>query len=203
MDAGGLAMTGAMPADLPALFKDFGLDYHFEHLSLAIEMFGPLKGKRVLEIGGCLPREIVIDRLEAGEWIGTDLPGYWDESGDDNPSRRIGMNRKPLQGFNPGAVDHVCLEGDVLELDSSLDGRFDLVFSVSAFEHIADIPATLSVASRALKEGGGLFATALPIWPSEKGHHLPPISDGGKEVSFSMLQVPPWPHLTLRPNELS
>lgn len=189
--------------DLEQTFRSFGLSYHYDHLTTAIKHFGPLEDKRVFEIGGCLPREIVCERLGARSWIGLDKSDYWTESGDDNPSRLSQATSIPLAGFSLEDADYACLEGDVLDLPPTFMGQFDLVFSTSAFEHVSDIRRTVQTASRLLKSGGGLFAVAMPIWPSSRGHHLPPIPYQDEVFSFTNPPIPDWAHLYMEPAEMA
>lgn len=189
--------------DLLQLFLRYGLDYHYLHLNDAIDACGPITDKRVFEIGGCLPREIVIGHFHAASWIGIDLPDYWRESGDLNPSSNVKVTRKPLNEAKwPEAEDHYCLQGDVVNLPPSFDGQFDLVFSTSAFEHISDIAAAMSAAARILKPGGRFFAIAFCLWLSSKGHHLPPLYHQGKPFPLEDGILLPWMHLYMTPEEM-
>ncbi|MBF0168065.1 MAG: methyltransferase domain-containing protein [Alphaproteobacteria bacterium] len=186
-----------------ALFRGFGLDYHYLHFMEAIASCGSIEGKRVFEIGGCLPREIVIDHYKAAKWIGIDLPEYWKESGDQNPSARVQNNRMPLRDYSSIAeIDHLCLEGDVSRLPPSFNAQFDFVFSTSALEHVSDIRGTLSSAARILKSGGKFYAVAMQLWLSSTGHHLPTILKDGKPFELEAPLIPPWAHLYLSPEEL-
>lgn len=185
------------------LFRSFGLDYHCLHLKEAIARCGSFEGKRVFEIGGCLPREIVIDHYKAAQWIGIDLPDYWKESGDPNPSARVRVKRMPLRDFSTIAeIDHLCLEGDIARLPPSYDSQFDFVFSTSALEHVSDIRRTLSSAARILRSGGKFFAVAMRLWLSSTGHHLPTILKDGKPFELEEPPIPPWAHLYMSPEEL-
>jgi SAM-dependent methyltransferase len=113
------------------------------------------------------------------------------------------MERKPLRGSTwQEETDHLCLLGDVTRLPASFGGRFDLVFSTSAFEHICDLPAAMSVAARALKSGGHFFAVAMRLWLSSTGHHLPPVYHDGKRVDVGSDILLPWMHLYLTPEEM-
>ncbi|MBF0166565.1 MAG: methyltransferase domain-containing protein [Alphaproteobacteria bacterium] len=183
-------------------FQAFGLSYHYDHLTTAISHCGPLTGKRVFEIGGCLPREIVCDELGASMWLGIDHSDYWEISGDDNPSNRIGVPRAPLDGFYFGDAEHICLDGDILNLPASFMQAFDFVFSTSALEHVADLKGTLQIAANLLKRGGSFFAVAMPIWPSSRGHHLPPITCDNESFSFLNPPFPDWAHLTMDAEEM-
>jgi ubiquinone/menaquinone biosynthesis C-methylase UbiE len=68
------------------------------------------------------------------------------------------------------------------------DGSFDLVVSMSTFEHIADVPKALAEIHRVLRPGGAVLLSFEPLWTCAYGHHLHhfgPVSH----------MVPDWAHL--------
>jgi SAM-dependent methyltransferase len=67
-------------------------------------------------------------------------------------------------------------------------GTFDLILSLSTFEHFFNCPQVLREMYRVLKPGGIVLINFQPIWTSSCGHHLHhiPVMD---EV------IPPWAHL--------
>ena len=84
-----------------------------------------------------------------------------------------------------------------------MEGIFDIVFSIAAFEHILRMPAALDRIFAALKPGGKVFTMFSPIWSAHDGHHLPKMVDGeGRTFGFSKSPVPPWGHLLMRPSAL-
>jgi hypothetical protein len=66
---------------VPALQARFGLGYHLPYLIQGQEIVG-LSGMRVLEVGGSLPRELVIDTLGATQWVALEALRYWEELGE-------------------------------------------------------------------------------------------------------------------------
>lgn len=68
------------------------------------------------------------------------------------------------------------------------DDTFDLIVSMSTFEHIADVPMALSEISRVLRPGGTVLLSFEPLWTCAYGHHLHQYSE------LSAL-VPSWAHL--------
>jgi SAM-dependent methyltransferase len=57
------------------------------------------------------------------------------------------------------------------------DGLFDFVFSLNAFEHIADPRQALQDVSRVLKPGGQVFLLFMPLYFADGGHHLTHLTD--------------------------
>ena len=99
--------------------------------------------------------------------------------------------------------DHQVFGGRAEEMPAAFRERFDVAFSVAAFEHMDRLPLTLDAAYDALVPGGCLFSLFSPIWSAHDGHHLPNIRDrSGREFSFASSPIPPWGHLLARPLEL-
>jgi SAM-dependent methyltransferase len=68
------------------------------------------------------------------------------------------------------------------------DGSFDLVLSMSTFEHIAHVPKALAEIHRVLRVGGSALVSFEPLWTCPYGHHLHHFG------AISDL-VPGWAHL--------
>lgn len=184
----------------------FGLSYHLDYLQLAEDAIG-LRGKRVLEVGGGLPKELVIDIFGAAQWIGIEEAGYWQEKQAGEASD-VAQNQTaadlPIRQATPDALGtHAVLGGSVENLPDALAGHFDVVFSIAAFEHINRFPEALDRMHAALRQGGKLFSRFAPIWSSHHGHHIPVITDqSGKRFTFSQSPIPPWGHILMREGQL-
>jgi SAM-dependent methyltransferase len=87
----------------------------------------------------------------------------------------------------------MLLKGDAASLPISSD-TFDLVLSISTFEHVLDVDAVLSEIGRVLRVGGQALLTFEPIWSGAHGHHLHHFGECAKVV-------PPWSHLTHTPEQ--
>lgn len=177
------------------------LSYHLQHLEAAVQLLGGLEGCRVLEIGGSLPDSVTLNRFGARQWLCVDLPDYWHEVD--------GNSDDGTRPYN-GPVQHAVSDrpwslwgGSVLDLPALFDGYFDVAFSTSAFEHIADVPGALGTVQRALKPEGRFFLAAMAIWPSPFGHHLPPIAWNGIEFNYSNPPFPPWSHLLMERQDMA
>ncbi len=65
----------------PHLLKEkYGLTYHVPYALEAEKRIG-LRGKRVLEVGGTLPRDLVLGELGVAQWVGIEYLGYYDDIG--------------------------------------------------------------------------------------------------------------------------
>ena len=187
----------------------YGLaDYHISFADIAQHKVG-LRGKRVLEVGGSLPKEFVLNELNTDQWISIEKMNYWQELPNDTGKvQGTPPKEAPITVFS--GIKHYdelgcyrVLSGGAEEIPISFYGNFDVVFSIAAFEHITMFPLGLDRMFNVLKPGGFLFSMWSPIWSAHDGHHLPPIVDKlGKEMSFGKSPIPPWGHLLMRPNEL-
>jgi SAM-dependent methyltransferase len=141
-------------------------------------------------------------------WLAIEELAYWHEieaSGGVHGTPPVGGVARRLVDAGPRDLDagYGVFAGRVEELPAALHGRFDVAFSIAAFEHIDRLALTLDGAAAALRPGGRLFALFSPIWSAHDGHHLPKIRDrSGREFDFSNSPVPPWGHLLLRPPEM-
>lgn len=179
------------------------LSYQIHHLA-EFKSRIDLSGKSVLEIGGCLPRAIALETTGAASWIGTDLPEYWKESQDHNPSQNYGATTFPIEMMGAfRSSDYALALGDILDIPEGIE-PFDAAFSTCAFEHMQGLSARLSKLKSALKPGGLLLAVAMPIWSSPHGSHMLPIQDeDGSVWNPEQFKLPDWHQLLLNEREMS
>ncbi|CAG0964202.1 hypothetical protein RHDC4_00882 [Rhodocyclaceae bacterium] len=190
-------------AEVAAMQAKYGLSYHVNYAMHAQQMVG-LEGKRVLEVGGSLPREFALQDLGASRWIALEHREYWDEVlSTGNVTGTPPEMDAAGKGGAARADDYQVQFGSIEKLPDNLAGAFDVVFSIAAFEHIARLPESLEQMHRALVPGGKLFSLFAPIWSSHSGHHMPDITDqSGTVWTVNNSPVPPWGHLLYRPMEL-
>ena len=155
-----------------------------KYLRLADGAVG-LSGKRVLEVGGSSPPDIVAKFN----------PQVWTS---------VNLNRQDVSTFNE-TVEKFNMEGyiahhqDVAKFHEV--GSYDLVYSINSFEHIQQLKEGLERMYESLRPGGLLFTIFGPIWSADVGHHLSIDSDVG-ELHFSNGILEPWEHLTSTPELL-
>ncbi len=192
--------------DHEALRERYGLSYHVDYALRAERSVG-LTGKRVLEVGGSLPREFVADVLGAEQWICIENMSYWTELAATGISQGVPPVEKSVGMeaiVDAGELgEYAVLQGRVDRLCPVLAGQFDVIFSIAAFEHMDRFGAALDGMYAALRPGGRLFSMFSPIWSSRDGHHLPVLrSASGQEFDFARAPFPPWGHLLMRPAEM-
>jgi SAM-dependent methyltransferase len=207
------------PSNLETKLKEFIVDdlgggrvapWHIGYLK-NIAPF--VKGKIVLEIGGsCFPRKLLFSTLGAKKWVCIDYLKNWGKDFEVNRLNELLDNSGKTNDFlvfsldnaenNLNACDYLKFHGDATYIPESFYGKFDIVVSTNAFEHILTLPQVIEKIYRCLKRGGKLFTGFGPIWSCAVGHHYA----GGKydrvlqktDISFNNIEkdgVPPFIHL--------
>jgi SAM-dependent methyltransferase len=185
----------------------FNLSYHVPFAHWCQEMIG-FEGKDVLEVGGSLPKEFVLDYLNVKSWSALEAPDfevYLDRVASAAEGSKLGKVDYSAFGFTERELSNYnFFAGYIEELPPAYYQKYDLIFSIAAFEHIHKFPLALEKMFLALKPGGQLFSIFTPIWSAHDGHHLPPITEPnqGKTFNFQNSPIPPWGHLLMRPPEL-
>jgi SAM-dependent methyltransferase len=178
-----------MEMQLDQLGRKYGLlKYHVPYLKQFLSVYD-VRGKDILEVGGAMPREIVIDCMGSNSWTCTESSAYDEELG--------AANQQTLSGSSSNGTEYVSLLQNVEDFAGDHDGQFDCIFSIACFEHIAKFPEALDAMHRCLKPGGFLFSMYSPLWSSHQGHHLYHVSVperfGAERQDGQILQ--PWEHL--------
>ncbi|MEA2754324.1 MAG: hypothetical protein QOJ54_613 [Aliidongia sp.] len=83
-------------------------------------------------------------------------------------------------------IDFRCYDGENFPFP---DGQFDVAFSWSAFEHIANVPRVLAEIRRVLKPAGHAFIQVYPWFHNRHGSHL---TDWIKEPYFQLRRPVEW-----------
>jgi ubiquinone/menaquinone biosynthesis C-methylase UbiE len=114
-----------------------------------------LRGLRLLDIGAS-PHGYALEhalRLGAADYVG------------------VGLDvAEPIEVHAAKGAGRL-LRMDATHLDFE-DESFDLVISLSTFEHIGDVAAALQEIRRILKIGGHALISFEPVWTCSYGHHL-------------------------------
>jgi SAM-dependent methyltransferase len=78
----------------------------------------------------------------------------------------------------------ICMDASKLQF---ADSTFDLIISVSVFEHISDLKSVMSEMHRVMRPGAG-FCILTHIYTSDSGAHDPRLYGGSRDLPF-------WAHL--------
>jgi 2-polyprenyl-3-methyl-5-hydroxy-6-metoxy-1,4-benzoquinol methylase len=131
----------------------------------------PFTGKRLLDIGAS-PHGYALERAMAlglAEYVG------------------IGLDvEQPVEVRSATSCGKLLyMNAERLELPEE---SFDLVISLSTFEHVGDVASVLAEITRVLKPGGSALITFEPIWTCSYGHHL-------HHFGPVAAHMPDWAHL--------
>lgn len=130
-----------------------------------------LRGKTVLEIGGCLSGDITAPHGVA-RWISCDP--------------RFGAGRR-------GHTERLGCGAERVPLGH---GSVDLVFSCNALQHVRDPRQVFREAWRVLRTGGSFYAHFGPVWSAPDGAHIEGLGFGGRDWNFwDRALLPSWAHL--------
>lgn len=152
--------------------------YNFDMIDEFNKMF-PLKGKTLLDVGASHVGYALERSLQRGVTFYAGVT--------------LGLP-KTIHVYNGEAQRGMIIEMDAAELRFP-DEFFDAVFSLSAFEHIAQTERALAEIRRVLKPGGRALLSFEPIWTSPRGHHLHHFGECAKVM-------PDWAHLVWSPEEM-
>ena len=142
--------------------KPLGLSFsNLFHSIHCNHVFGGFRGKRVLEMGGALPSQYVSQVLEAESWAAVEYKGYTD-----NQFASVNLT----SGTNY-IYDNNGWESFYDNWKNTNQEKFDVVYSISAFEHIYDLGGCINAMYDMLKENGQLYSTFTPIWSACNGAH--------------------------------
>ncbi len=170
----------------------YGLTGHLESYFNCFLTACDITNKDVLEVGGALPGNLVIEKLGARSWTAVQSLSYAEHRSDNQISTDSSYGERYCSIFE---------NIENLYGDSRLNARFDFIFSVACFEHIHRLSDALQVMYTALRHGGRLFTAFAPIWSGPWGHHY----DFGVPDRFKSIEPEggwnsqnifgPWDHL--------
>lgn len=163
------------------------LSYHIPYLKQFCTEFD-VRGRDILEVGGAMPKEIVIDFLGANSWTCTEDPMYDKLLPSPGNQQTIASSK--------GSDSYTTILKNIEEFDTSFNEKFDCIFSIACFEHISKLPEALNKMWSVLKPGGKLFSMFSPIWSCHEGHHVMHLSIPEKFPTRGDQNIlAPWEHL--------
>jgi 2-polyprenyl-3-methyl-5-hydroxy-6-metoxy-1,4-benzoquinol methylase len=151
----------------------------YNHTSIeTLDRLRPLRDKRLLDIGAS-PHGYAMERalaLGVAEYVGVGLDV------EQSIELQLATGRGRLLYMNAEQLDFP-------------DQSFDLVVSLSTFEHVGDVARVLAEIKRVLKPGGSALITFEPIWTCSYGHHL-------HHFGPIAAHMPDWAHLLWDANQM-
>lgn len=161
-----------------------------------------IAGKRVLEVGGSnLPREFVIGELGAREWVSVDIiaEGRYQLLQQSDHYSREGINSFEEGRSLIGTKPYIIIDGQIESAAPLPSAYFDLIVSITSFEHILAVASAIRQIRRLKTRDGAFFTYHGPIWSSYCGHHIW-VDD---ELNFNVDDaIPEFGHLLYSPPEM-
>lgn len=136
--------------------------------------------------------------------VGTSVHGFAMEAAlTYRPRRFIGIDLGVERHWNALRVvahteDPDC-SGELIQMDTQAlmfqDEIFDILLSISSFEHFSEPAKALAEMYRVLRPGGTTLILFEPAWTASYGHHLHYLPCASP--------IPPWSHLLLSPQQMT
>lgn len=151
-----------------------------------------IRGKDILELGGAMPRKLVLDFCQANSWTCVQSEEYGKHRSD---------NQQPSQSDPSAGYRFYFTQAE--EFCEEHNQKYDAVFSIAAFEHFLHLPKVLRLLPNLLKPEGVLFSIFAPIWSGPYGQHFTHIlperfkASNSEFTGTQPLFDTPWDHLLL------
>ena len=151
-----------------------------------------IRGKDILELGGAMPRKLVLDFCQANSWTCVQSEEY---------SKHRSDNQQPSQSDSSAGYRFYFTQAE--EFCEEHKQKYDAVFSIAAFEHFLHLPKVLRLLPNLLKPEGVLFSIFAPIWSGPYGQHFTHIlperfkASNSEFTGTQQLFDTPWDHLLL------
>jgi len=148
--------------------------YHHDIL-LNLHQEYSLSGKRILDVGGSnIPSEFMRD-LEVKQFICLDPITKWVgfHSNAALPTTKYGKKIYSKDAIVSSLPDEFCfiVDVDIEDAGALFDDYFDIIVSISTFEHVTNIRECLQTIYKFLHSGGILHSQYEPVFSSPMGHH--------------------------------
>jgi len=155
-----------------------------------------IRGKDILELGGAMPRKLVLDFCQANSWTCVQSEEYGKYRSD---------NQQPSQSDSSAGYRFYFTQAE--EFCEEHKQKYDAVFSIAAFEHFLHLPKVFRLLPNLLKPEGVLFSIFAPIWSGPYGQHFTHIlperfkASNSEFTGTQQLFDTPWDHLLLSPSQ--
>jgi SAM-dependent methyltransferase len=181
--------------------------YHINFCADMEARFG-FEGKHVLEVGGSLNRNFVLNDLKVASWTGVHELGYW-KTLDRDISTYMEVDFNSFEEMSPGSMrNYQIVTAPIERLPRQLYKKFDIVISMAAFSFLHQVGPALEKMYGALRPGGGAGIMCGQVWSSDPGPFFHTVQDsvGRPFSSYSTAghrnPIPPWGHLLMTPPEM-
>jgi len=154
--------------------SDIFPEYHY-NIILDLHREYSLSGKRILDIGGSNIPEELMRELGVKQFICLDPVTKWESFHNNNVPRTMKFGKMicSKDNFNNIFLDKFCfiLDINIEDAHDIFDNYFDVIISISTFEHVTSIKKCLNTIHKYLRFGGILHSQYEPIFSSPAGHH--------------------------------
>ncbi|MBL8629610.1 MAG: methyltransferase domain-containing protein [Rhodospirillaceae bacterium] len=165
-------------------------------------------GKRVLEVGGALNRDFVLNDLQVKSWTAIQELSYWESIG--RGTGDLGTIDYPsFDAADPKTLGpYQVITAPIERLPEKFYESFDLVISIAAFTFVQQVGPALDKIYRGLSPGGGFAVMAAQIWSSESGLFYHTVTDkmgrlfSSYPIAGHSNPVLPWWHLLVQPTDM-
>ena len=164
------------PLDPEKMRLDQATDYLIRVLDMLDETYG-LKGKCVADIGGSNISPEIASFYGMKKMVCVDPVTRWySDLGYDIQNTRYAQLDLVTNAHFQDAWEnksYFIMDEPAEQLTHDLDCKFDIIVSMSTFEHVDSVEETMNSIYRMLHSGGGiLFASYEPLFTCAKGHHV-------------------------------
>jgi SAM-dependent methyltransferase len=158
------------------LIEELGASEYLIKVLEAVDKSYGLKGKVVADIGGSNITPQIARHYGIKKMVCIDPITKWFSGLQQDISKStyadipLLKNQDFLEAYN--TLDYFILDECGEDLQSDCDNKFDIILSMSAFEHVNSITAVMDNIYNMLKPRGFMFSTYEPIFSCAKGHHI-------------------------------
>jgi hypothetical protein len=148
-----------------------------------------VRGKDIIELGGAMPRSLVIDHLGANSWTCIQSIDY-----------SLHRNDNQVPSNCTGDSSYNVIWANAEDFLTTSKSKWDALFSIAAFEHFLRLPEVIRKISKILSPFGTLFSIFAPIWSGPWGQHFTDriperFGQPNGEWTTQLIFNGPWDHL--------
>jgi len=173
--------------DVKKYITDEFPDYHIDIIHSLHKEFN-LSGKKILDVGGSNVSVEFMRELGVKQFVCLDPVTKWSgfHSAKKLPTTKYGKVIYQKDMITQPLLDEYCfiIDIDIEDELDALNNYFDVIISISTFEHVTDIKKCMNTIYKYLHTGGVCHSQYEPIFSSPVGHHM----YVNKEINFCLLR---------------